>query len=98
MALRVAKAANNGPTAPQSGSEFAVRLYAEVHSIALYATSMWAADARASRHICALLHIVQRRVPIRAIRGYRTTRWRWLWRATPAGVPSLDEVENLFQY
>jgi len=40
MALRVAKAANNGPTAPQSGSEFAVRLYAEVHSIALYATSM----------------------------------------------------------
>jgi len=38
----------------------------------LYATSVWAAEARASRRICALLHRVQRRVAIRAIRGYRT--------------------------
>jgi len=48
------------------------RLYAEVvHSIALYAASVWAEEAAASRQICALLHGVQRRVAIRAIRGYR---------------------------
>jgi len=50
------------------------RLYAEVvNSIVLYAAPVWAAEAEASRQICALLHGVQRRVAIRAIRGYRTT-------------------------
>jgi len=49
------------------------RLYAEVvHSIVLYAAPVWAAEVEASRPICAQLHGVQRRVAIRAIRGYRT--------------------------
>jgi len=33
---------------------------------------VWAAEARASRRIYALLHRVQRRVAIRVIKGYRT--------------------------
>jgi len=49
------------------------RLYAEVvSSIALYAAPVWAVEAEGSRQICALLHRAQRRVALRAIRGYRT--------------------------
>jgi len=49
------------------------RLYAEVvHSVALYAAPVWADEVEASRQICILLHRVQRRMAIRAIRDYRT--------------------------
>jgi len=73
---RVGKAANGlARLLPNLGgpSGRVRRLYAEVvYSIALYAAPVWAAEARASRRICVLLHRVQRRVAIRAIRGYRT--------------------------
>lgn len=49
------------------------RMYATVvHSIALYGVPVWAAEAISSRKIRAILRAAQRRMAIRAIRGYRT--------------------------
>lgn len=49
------------------------RMYATaVNSVALYGAPIWAAEARNSRRILAVLRASLRRVAIRVVRGYRT--------------------------
>jgi len=66
-----------------------------VHSIVLYAAPVWAAEARAFRRICALLHGVQRRVASRAIRGYRTISHAAA--TVLAGQPPLELLASMRQ-
>jgi len=92
-----------GPTAPQSGGA------KRASSQSAY-TQRWSTLSpctqprcgpempRASQHICALLHRVQRRVAIRArVQDHLSRGGDGSGGATSARVPSLDEVENLFQ-
>jgi len=92
IAPRVEKAANAlsrllpNIGGPDSGVR---RLYANVvHSIALYAAPVWAAEMEATPRIRTLMHRAQRRVAQRIVRGYRTTSFA---AATAlAGIPPLE--------
>jgi len=96
---RVGKAANSlARLLPNLGgpSGRVRRLYAEVvHSIALYAAPVWAAEVRATPRICARMHQVQRRVAQRAIRGYRTISHAAA--TVLAGQPPLELLASMRQ-
>lgn len=67
------------------------KLYATVvHSVALYGAPTWAEEAMASKGIRAILRRAQRRMAIRAIRGYRTISYAGA--ALLAGFPPLELV------
>lgn len=70
------------------------RLYATVvHSVALYGAPIWAEDATASKSIKTLLKRVQRRMAIRAIRGYRTVSHAGA--TLLAGFPPIELVARM---
>jgi len=70
------------------------RLYANVvHSIALYAAPVWAAEMGATLYIKTLMYRAQRRVAQRIVRSYRTTSHA---AATAlAGIPPLELLADM---
>jgi len=92
LAPRVEKAANVlSRLLPNIGGPSAAvrRLYTNVvHSIALYAAPVWAAEMRATPFIRTLMRRAHRRVAQRIVRAYRTTSYA---AATAlAGIPPLE--------
>jgi len=71
------------------------RLYTNVvHSIALYAAPVWAAEMRATPKIKTLMYRAQRRVAQRIIRAYRTASHA---AATAlAGIPPLELLAEMY--
>lgn len=70
------------------------KLYATaVHSVALYGAPVWASEARASKRIRSVLRVAQRRMAIRAIRGYRTVSYAGA--TTLAGFPPLELLAGM---
>jgi len=98
LAPRIERAANalsrlfpnlGGPNAR------ARRLYANVvHSLALYAAPVWAAEMMATPYIKTLVHRAHRRVAQRMIRGYRTTSYA----TALAGIPPLELLAKIYAY
>jgi len=71
------------------------RLYTNVvHSIALYAAPVWAAEMEATPYIKTLMRRAQRRVAQRIVRAYRTTSYA---AATAlAGIPPLELLAKMY--
>jgi len=71
------------------------RLYASVvHSLALYAAPVWAAEMRATPHIQLLMRRAHRRVAQRIIRGYRTASYAVA--TALAGIPPLELQAEMY--
>lgn len=64
-----------------------------VHSVALYGAPVWAEEACASRKIKTVLRSAQRKMAIRAIRGYRTVSYAGA--TTLAGFPPLELLAGM---
>jgi len=97
LAPRVEKAANGlSRLLPNLGgpNTRVRRLFANVvHSLALYAAPVWAAEMWATPYIQTLMHRAHRRVAQRMIRGYRTTSYAVA--TALAGIPPLELLAKM---